>query len=138
MRKISTLELLFAACLIVVPAAGNASVDSNIVVRAPFVVTMGDKLTIDLSELSRIAPLNKRGESMASQSLLLNCEKIGQAQRSLAEAERNSAQFTPLAPDPGSSMSKSGVSPPVDARYHINRNQERFSALAQRFQCKTR
>ena len=138
MRKISTLELLFAACLIIVPVPGNASVDSNIVVRAPFVVRIDDKLKIDLSDFLRLAPLNTRGASMASQSLLLNCEKISQAQRSLAEAERNGAQFTPLSPDPGSLLIRSGVQPSVDARYHINRNRDRFSALAQRFQCKPR
>ena len=138
MRKISTLELLFAACLMVVPATGNASVDSNNVIRKPFVVQMGDKLMIDLSDLSRLAPPSTRGESMASQSLLLNCEKIDQARRGLKEAERNGAQLTPLAPDPGLKLIRPGVPPSVDARYHINRNQERFSALAQRFQCKSR
>lgn len=138
MRKISTLELLFAACLIIVPAMGNATIDSNIVIRAPFVVRIDDKLKIDLSDFSRLAPLNTRGASMASQSLLLNCEKIGQARRGLNEAERNGAQFTPLSPDPGSLLIRPGVPPSVDARYHVTQNQDRFSALAQRFQCKSR
>ena len=138
MRKISTLEFLIAACLMVVPATGNASVDSNYVIRKPLVMRMGDKLLIDSSDVSRLAPVKTHGESKARQSLLLNCEKIDQAQRGLFDAERSGAQFTPLAPDPGLKLIRPGVPPSVDARYHINRNQERFSALAQRFQCKTR
>ena len=138
MRTILEFELLLIAFLVLAPATGNTSVEANVMIRNPVVVRMDDKVKIDLSDLSRLAPVNVRGASMANQSLLLNCERIGQAQRGLGDAERNGAQFTPLAPDPGSLLIRLDVPPSVDARYHINRNQDRFSALAQRFQCKPR
>ena len=138
MRQILEFKLLLIALLVLAPATGNTSVEANGMIRKPLAVRMDDKLKIDLSDLSRLAPLNTRGASTASQSLLLDCEKIRQGQRGLAEAERNGAHFTPLTPDPGSLLIRPRVLPSVDARYHINRNQDRFSALAQRFQCKSR
>lgn len=75
------------------------------------------------------------------QTLVLNCEKIEQAQRSLDEAVRKGAELIPAAPPlAGKELEGSAVASTASGAevYHIAQNQRRMNALAQKFGCDMR
>ncbi|MEP7157565.1 MAG: hypothetical protein ABI905_17415 [Betaproteobacteria bacterium] len=68
------------------------------------------------------------------ETLVLDCEKIGQAQRNLDGALAHGAQ--PMLVAPGSISS--GPPPNGAEIYHITQNQQRIAALGQKFHCAQR
>ena len=75
------------------------------------------------------------------QTLVLNCEKIEQAQRSLDGALKNGGTFIPVTPARSANEAKRADGVPHargDEAFHILQNQQRMEALAQKFNCEAR
>ena len=75
------------------------------------------------------------------QTLVLNCEKIEQAQRSLDEALKKGAVSMPVAAAiSGKALDGAIATAPASGAevYHITQNQRRMDALAQKFNCDVR
>lgn len=100
-------------------------------------IRLGQVLHIDAPSMAGQAMPGERTPARNTQSLVLNCEKIEQAQRGLQDALRNGPRYTPILPVlPGTGLS--GSTPSADALYQIARNEENVNGLSKRFGCLAR
>ncbi len=95
----------------------------------------GGRALADLPFVASPSQFSAPGETVSYRTLVLNCVKVNQAQRSLEMARRHGARLTPLFP--GYEIIPTEP-PSPEAVYHIEKNQERFNALSRRMQCASR
>jgi hypothetical protein len=115
-------------------AVGNGHAAEMVIPMQP-TMSIGRNTAFNLSDATQLDVLGTRALTGSNQSLLLDCDKIDRAQRSLNDAGRSGARQMPVFPGLGSA-SIDRLS--LEERFHISRNQARFNALSQRFHCAAR
>ena len=133
MGKMLRCSVVLGAAMLIAAQNAGAAADDVVASYSSMALAKAAAQKLEIRDQPQVV-IPARSARSRFETLVLDCEKITQAQRNLEEALGHGAQSMPLAPG------KNASGPPASGAeiYHITQNQQRITALARKFNCARR